>query len=158
MTRDEVGKQLISQFTRLRTYAKFLCKDPDIAEELFQDTCLKVLENYNKYEDGTFFGAWSTTVMRNIFINDVRWNSRFHFESLTPISTRMDNSGDHLVQEEILETVRKLPPFLNKPITMYMDGFSYQEISDQLDIPMGTVKSRIFSARKILASELGEYV
>lgn len=80
------------------------------------------------------------------------------FENLTPISTRIDNSGDHLVQEEILETVRKLPPFLNEPITMYMNGFSYQEISDQLSIPMGTVKSRIFSARKILASELGEYV
>jgi DNA-directed RNA polymerase specialized sigma24 family protein len=41
MTRDEVGKQLVSQFTRLHTYAKFLCKDPDVAEELFQDTCLK---------------------------------------------------------------------------------------------------------------------
>ena len=158
MTRDEVGKQLVSQFTRLHTYAKFLCKDPDVAEELFQDTCLKVLENYDKYEDGTFFGAWSATVMRNIFINDVRWNSRYHFENLTPISTRIDNSGDHLVQEEILETVRKLLPFLNEPITMYMNGFSYQEISDQLSIPMGTVKSRIFSARKILASELGEYV
>lgn len=99
MTRDEVGKQLVSQFTRLHTYAKFLCKDPDVAEELFQDTCLKVLENYDKYEDGTFFGAWSATVMRNIFINDVRWNSRYHFENLTPISTRIDNSGDHLVHE-----------------------------------------------------------
>ena len=71
-----------------------------------------------------FSGAWSATVMRNIFINDVRWNSRYHFENLTPISTRIDNSGDHLVQEEILETVRKLPPFLNEPITMYMNGFS----------------------------------
>lgn len=158
MTRDEVGKQLVSQFTRLHTYAKFLCKDPDVAEELFQDTCLKVLENYDKYEDGTFFGAWSATVMRNIFINDVRWNSRYHFEDLTPVSARIDNSGDHLVHEEILETVRKLPPYLHEPITMYIDGFSYQEISDQLAIPMGTVKSRIFSARKILASELGEYV
>lgn len=96
--------------------------------------------------------------MRNIFINDVRWNSRYHFEDLTPVSARIDNSGDYLVHEEILETVRKLPPYLHEPITMYIDGFSYQEISDQLAIPMGTVKSRIFSARKILASELGEYV
>lgn len=158
MSRDEIGQQLVSQFTRLRTYAKFLCKDPDLAEELFQDTYLKILENYDKYEDGTFFGAWSATVMRNIFINDVRWNSRYHFEDLTPVSARIDNSGDHLVHEEILETVRKLPPYLHEPITMYIDGFSYQEISDQLAIPMGTVKSRIFSARKILASELGEYV
>lgn len=70
-----------------------------------------------------FFGAWSATVMRNIFINDVRWNSRYHFEDLTPVSARIDNSGDHLVHEEILETVRKLPPYLHEPITMYIDGF-----------------------------------
>ncbi len=154
-----VQKQLVQFQAMLHAFAYKLTGDFTDAQDLYQDTAIKVLKNSDKFQSGTNFKAWSSTIMRNIFINDYRKKKR---RGVTTDATDNEfylnsgaiaevNAGEkNLRYEEIVELIDELPDNLKEPFLMSYEGFKYDEIADVLNAPLGTIKSRIFFARKML--------
>lgn len=129
------------------------------AEDLYQDTAVRIITNAEKYHQGTNFKAWAATIMRNIFINNYRKKVRRNMiVDQTPNNYYL-NSGDEAVVNdgerdldfnELMGLVESLPDDFKKPFVMAYEGYKYDEIAEELDSPLGTIKSRIFFARKKL--------
>lgn len=147
----------------LLNFAYNLTKNMEDARDLFQETAFRALTNRDKFRPGTNFKAWMFTIMKNIFINNYRKKSK----STTIIDTSDNlyflNSGSVTIENDAirnillneLETlVDNLDDSLKVPFVMHHTGFKYQEIADELELPLGTVKSRIFFARKELKEKI----
>lgn len=150
----------------LLNFAYQLTTSRDAAKDLVQDTTLKVLDNEEKYVDNINFKGWVFTIMRNIFINNYRRQVR----SATVIDTTEDLYHLNLSQESGLETPEgsvaakeisaAIDSFADEykiPFTMYIAGYKYAEIAETMQLPLGTVKSRIYFARKRLQVLLKDY-
>lgn len=143
----------------LRAFAMSLAGNSVDAEDLYQDTAFKVLANTDKFQQGTNFKAWSVTIMRNIFINNYRKKMRRNtILDETPNNyyinsggKAIENQGDtNIAYKDMLGMVSKLPEDFKRPFWMAYKGFKYDEIAEELGAPLGTIKSRIFFARKKL--------
>lgn len=159
-------QRLLGLQNNLLNFAYQLTTSREAARDLVQDTTLKVLDNESKYVDNINFKGWVFTIMRNIFINNYRRKVR----SATIIDTTEDFYHLNLSQESGFETpegsfaAKEISAVINEfsqeykvPFTMYIEGYKYSEIADKLSLPLGTVKSRIFFARKRLQKELSDY-
>ncbi len=158
--------RLLGLQNNLLNFAYQLTTNREAAQDLVQDTTLKVLDNESKYVDNVNFKGWVFTIMRNIFINNYRRQVR----SATVIDTTEDLYHLNLSQEsgltspegsfaakEISTAINSFTPEYKVPFTMYIAGYKYSEIAEQMQLPLGTVKSRIFFARKRLQSMLKDY-
>ncbi len=162
----EFSDLLVDNAGFLKPFAVNLTKNNETANDLYQETLYKALANKEKYNSGTNIKAWLFTIMRNIFINDYRRNAkrRTVFDS-TPedylINMRqvsVSNSAESsLRQKEIEAAVEALPETFKVPFKLYFEGYKYQEISEYLDEPLGTIKSRIHFARKLLKEQINRY-
>jgi RNA polymerase sigma factor (sigma-70 family) len=162
----EFSDLLVDNAGFLKPFAVNLTKNNETANDLYQETLYKALANKEKYNSGTNIKAWLFTIMRNIFINDYRRNAkrRTVFDS-TPedylINLRqvsVSNSAESsLRQKEIEAAVDALPETFKVPFKLYFEGYKYQEISEYLDEPLGTIKSRIHFARKLLKEQINRY-
>ena len=137
------------------------------AEDLCQDTLLKVCKNWNQFESGTNFRAWVGKIMVRTQIKNYHQHvnrdlSLDKDESIAALMAK-DNSQfyvsnpeklffDNYVDKSILEPIGTLADSFRIPFIYYIDGYSYAEISEMLDIPIGTVRSRLFRARRDLRS------
>lgn len=135
-------------------FALKLTSDQTLAEDLTQDTLLKVLSNLDKFKVGSDPMPWAFSIMRNTFINRYR-QLRVRSEIGTPardaalISISDESNADSpLLVKEIQETMTKLSPDNLECLKLNLKGFKYREISEAVGCPIGTVKSRIFLARK----------
>ena len=150
----------------LMSFAYQLTSNREQAEDLLQDTTLKALSNEDKYVDNVNFNGWIFTIMRNIFINNYRQTVR----QATVIDKTEDLYHLNISQDSGINTpegsyaVKEISVVLNSfsddyriPFNMFVAGYKYNEIADKLDLPLGTVKSRIFFARKRLREELKDY-
>jgi RNA polymerase sigma-70 factor (ECF subfamily) len=153
--------------SHLRQYAVSLTMNLDDAEDLLQDTYLKVIQNENSYKEDTNLKAWVITIMKNTFINNYRRKQRSKVfidqsEDLlylsNSVSSNEDNADMHLYYTEINKKIQEKKEEQKKPFEMFIDGYKYQEIADEMNISIGTVKSRIFFMRKRLMEELNDYV
>lgn len=150
----------------LLSFALKLTANREEAQDLVQDTTLKALRNESKFVDNTNFKGWMLTIMRNIFINNYRKNAREN--------TMVDSSGDlfHLNMSqdsgvetpdgayacnEISDIIAGFSSDYREPFSMHVAGYKYEEIAEKLQMPLGTVKSRIFFARKKLRDLLTDY-
>ncbi len=158
--------QLLSLQDNMMNFALTLTADKEEAQELLQDTTLKVLDNQEKYVDNINFKGWVLTVMRNIFINN--YHKVIRMQSIIDPSTDiynidiindsgMDSPDSSYSLHEINNAINSLSKELKGPFSLYLCGYKYDEISEMLDVPMGTVKSRIFFARQELQNELKEF-
>lgn len=162
----EFNDLLVSNADFLKPFAINLTKDTETAKDLFQETLYKALANYEKYNVGTNIKAWLFTIMRNIFINDYRRKSKQQ--------TIFDNTGsDHLLDfkqgtisnaaetnlslKEIYLAISGLPEIFKTPFLLYFEGYKYHEIAVTLKEPLGTIKSRIHFARKLLKEQISRY-
>lgn len=153
-------KNKIKEITPLlKSYALSLTKNPQDAEDLFQDTMIRIHKGLEKFRRGTNFKAWTIAVMRNIFINDYRKKKRrkthaasnFNRYTVETAGKKVINLGEsNVAYDELVSMIDTLPDFFKKPFWMAHEGYRYQEIAKQLDTPIGTVKSRIFFARQKL--------
>lgn len=165
MTATEFNGSVIKLSRTLRPYALSLTKDMEAAKDLVQDTILKALSSRDKYRYNTNLKAWLSTIMRNLFINGYRRKARQNTfldtsenEYLLNNTRTEDNRGlSHLIINDIEREIEKLPDGYREPFLLSFNGFKYQEIADALGIPLGTVKSRIFLARKQLGDNLTTY-
>lgn len=144
---------------------KLTC-DYEDANDLLQDTTLKALDNEDKYEQETNFKGWIYTIMRNIFINNYRKNLRDQtFVDKTDNQYFLNSSSDLAVDsmesaydvKEMNRVVNSMPKEYRIPFSMFVAGFKYREISDKLNLPIGTVKSRIFFTRQKLQTALKDF-
>lgn len=166
MTKIEFNTMVLRQAGPLRAYALHFTHDADDANDLVQDTMLKALTYYNKFREGTNLKGWLYTIMKNTFINNYRRfikisslvikNDEISSPNLVYSSTK--NLGEaKFVMEDIKRAMDKLPADYCIPFTMYFEGHRYHEIADHLLIPIGTVKTRIHVARKLLKKSLKPY-
>lgn len=147
----------------LHSFAYSLTKNVDDAKDLFQETAYRAMTNRDKFRPGTNFKAWLFTIMKNIFINNYRKKVKANTIMDSTENMHYLNSGKQLVQndassnilmDELGGMIERLDESLRIPFVMHYEGYKYQEIADQLHLPLGTVKSRIFFARKELKSQI----
>lgn len=140
--------------------AMYLKRDRDLAEDLVQETMMQALKSFHRYEPGTNCKAWLTTIMYNTHYKQLRKQSNLKLvddpEDLIMQTLAFEPSvPQKLTDEEVIEAVKKIPPIFRDVILLCdVEDFSYKEISEMLDIPMGTVMSRLHRGRKILRGEL----
>ncbi|GJM35703.1 MAG: RNA polymerase sigma factor [Saprospiraceae bacterium] len=159
MKHQELDTNISQILPYLENFALSLTKDNDKASDLIQDTLLRIVTYADRFQQGTNFKAWSTTIMRNSFINDYRRNrsiqKRKEQNTVVEKEQLTYNEGEtHLNYEIVLEEVYKLNELYYVPFNMFLEGYHYNEIAEELHVPLGTVKSRIFCARKILRKQL----
>lgn len=145
--------------------AFYLTKNEDDASDLTQSVFLKALCNFEKFTDSTNLGGWLYTIMRNLFINQCRSAdqvriSRSDKEYETAPNDLMYGTSESADSRCTMQDIEHAIDILNKeysiPFRMYVSGYKYQEIADKMNIPLGTVKSRIFIARKKAQAYLTE--
>ncbi|MBQ1268825.1 MAG: RNA polymerase sigma factor [Muribaculaceae bacterium] len=158
-------ERLLALQSNLFSFAYKLTADSEEAHDLLQDTTLKALDNESKYSDNSNFKGWLFTIMRNIFINNYRRTVRERTviegtEDLYQLNfqqpTNSTPEGTYAVNE-ITQIIDSFSEDYRKPFSMYVAGYKYEEIAEILDIPLGTVKSRIFTTRQKLRSILKDY-
>ena len=151
----------------LLRFAYKLTADREEANDLLQETSLKALDNKDKYMPDTNFKGWIYTIMRNIFINNYRKVVRdqtfvdqtdqlYHLN--LPRDTAFESTEAAYDLKEMQRIVNKLPREYKLPFSMHVAGFKYREIAEKLNLPLGTVKSRIFFTRKKLQQDLKDFV
>ena len=158
--------RLMSLQSNMLNFAYMLTSNRDDAYDLLQDTTLKVLNNQEKYVENTNFKGWVFTIMRNIFINNYRRVVR----SATVIDQTEDCYHLNLSQDsglespegsyaasEITAAIAEFPEKYRVPFSMHVQGYKYNEIADEMGLPIGTIKSRIFFARQELQQRFADY-
>ena len=157
---------LMNLQANLLNFAYMLTSNRDDAYDLLQDTTLKALDNEDKYAENTNFKGWVFTIMRNIFINNYRRAGR----AATVVDTTENLYHLNLCQESGIETpegaygVNEISAAIDEiadeyriPFVMHGQGYKYNEIAEHMNLPLGTVKSRIFFARKKLQTRFPDY-
>jgi RNA polymerase sigma factor (sigma-70 family) len=163
MSTIEFNEALINLETNLKSFAWTFTRDADDAQDLTQETFVKAIIYRNYYTPQTNFKAWVFTIMRNIFINQYRRKSKakviFDFSSDNYLMNSISSTdSNNLVDfQQITKEISNLEDEYKIPFELHFNGFKYKEISEQLDLPIGTVKSRIFIARKKLMDALPEF-
>ena len=167
MTTNAFLTDLLGIRPRLLSFAYRLTSDHDEANDLLQDTTLRMLCNKSKFVEQNNFKGWAMTIMKNLFINHYRKESRKVVVSsaadnealMDAVKSRTTSETPDSVmsKKEILRLVGQLPESIRSTFTLYLKGYAYQEIADKQDLPIGTVKSRIFIAKKRLQQDLKDY-
>lgn len=159
-------KELMSVQDELLRFAYKLTTDRDEANDLLQETSLKALVNKDKYIPDTNFKGWMYTIMRHIFINNYRkvvhdqtfvdrTNNLYHLN--LPQEHEYVSTESSYDLKEMRRIVNSLPKEYKIPFTMHVSGFKYREIAVKLNLPLGTVKSRIFFTRQKLQEEMKDF-
>jgi len=166
MTQFQFHTALLGQQEKLLFYAMSLTSDTTNAQDLLQETFLKALIYSDKFSQNTNFKAWVFTIMKNTFINNYRRNisakntfetsnNEFHLkiepDKGFPSPESVYNS------KEIIKCIDNLGDEYKIPFNMFIAGFKYKEIAEELNLPLGTIKSRIFCTRKKLEKSLKEF-
>lgn len=166
MKKSEFNRLVSKQAESLKMYALHFTRDDEDANDLVQDTVLKAITYYNKFKAGTNLKGWLYTIMKNTFINNYR-----RFVKISSLVTKTEeissanlafsstkNRGENkFVMDDIKDAMSNLSDDYYVPFTMYFEGYKYHEIADHLEIPIGTVKTRIHVARKSLKKSLRPY-
>lgn len=150
----------------LKSIAFNLTRSSTEAEDLLQETYYKACKSINKFHEGTNLKAWLITIMKNTFINDYRKLKRERELFIKPgdISDKLLGEGifesEHgeviLINETLKMAIGQLKPEMRQTFLKYFEGFKYHEIAELYNLPLGTVKSRIFLARKELIEFLNK--
>ena len=154
------------QSESLKGRALHFTKNHEDANDLIQDTLEKAITNYNKFKEGTNLKGWLYTIMKNTFINSYRVASKKstyviqseHISCENLVYSSHKNAGERkFILEDIQKALSTLSDDYYIPFKMYFEGYKYREIAVHLDLPIGTVKTRIHIARKSLQDELLTY-
>ena len=169
----EFEREAIPHMDALYNFALRMTGDGDDANDLVQDTFLKAFRFFDKFEKGTNCKAWLFRIMKNTFINTYRKKSKEpdkvdyedvenFYENAKPSSTDSAHLEkeiyDNLLDDDISSAIASLPDdFKTVIILSDIEGFTYDEIADFIDCPVGTVRSRLHRARKMLFAKLHKY-
>ena len=166
MTAIEFNYRILNIKDNLRYFAYSLTANNEDANDLIQDTYVKAIIHKDKFDPSTNLKAWTYTIMKNTFINKYRKESK--------VNTIIDNTKDLFFlnnsnrsntvspdsqynQAELEKVINNLQDEHRIPFQMHFQGYKYKEIAEQLNLSIGTVKSRIFFSRKKLMAKLKDY-
>ncbi len=166
MSNSNFQTRLLGLQSNLLNFAYLLTSNRDDAYDLLQDTTLKALDNKDKYVENTNFKGWVFTIMRNIFINNYRKTTRaatiidqtddlYHLN--LPQESGFETPQGSIAVKEITAAINSFPDEYRVPFSMHVAGYKYNEIAEKMNLPLGTVKSRIFFARQRLQETLSDY-
>jgi RNA polymerase sigma-70 factor (ECF subfamily) len=163
-------KEALVHLDALYRVALRLTGNPSDADDLVQETMLKAYRSWEQYQTGTNAKGWLLTILRNSFINEYRRRTRHpetvDVDTIEPFAVfndiqEEDPQGaffDKIVDDEVLRAIDSLPEAFRETVVLSdVEGMTYQEIGKILDIPVGTVKSRLFRARQMLQGKLYDY-
>ena len=151
--------------SKLLPFAYRLTNNLEDAKDLIQETALRAYNNKEKFEVGTNFRAWVTTIMRNTFINVYR-KKKNRATSSEPTDSYVFVNENHacaneapsnITMMELHNILNSLDVIYRKPFMMFFEGYKYDEIAETMDLPIGTVKSRIFFARQKLMDTISRH-
>lgn len=166
MASIDFNQQVINLKQPLEYFALHLTMNEEDAKDLLQDTIVKALIYKEKFQERTNLKAWLYTIMKNTFINNYRRKSKANTiidqtEDLFYLNTSNRSDSEHpettYAVREIRKKIDQLEDDYRRPFQMHNKGFKYKEIADELNLPIGTVKSRIFLARRKLMNTLSDY-
>ena len=166
---DAFERDALSWIDGLYGAALRLTRNPADAEDLVQETYVKAFKSAGKFADGTNLRAWLFTILHNHFLNDRRREKTSPVDVDSEIveraanvrSSAADTAEDVLIQQASDEQVRaaldEVPEAFRQSVWLRdAEGFSYVEIADMLNVPVGTVMSRISRGRRLLSARLRE--
>ena len=166
MGTEKFQNDLMNLQGNLLNFAYMLTSNREDAYDLLQDTTLKALDNADKYAENTNFKGWVFTIMRNIFINNYRRAGRAATvtdttENLYHLNLSQDSGLEtpegSYTAAEITDAINAFSDDYRIPFSLHVAGYEYNEIAEKLELPLGTVKSRIFFARKKLQEQFADY-
>ncbi|PWS32684.1 RNA polymerase sigma factor [Pedobacter paludis] len=166
MNNSQFNQMIEQHRSMLNAFALKFTGDIEDANDLIQDTMVKALRFSESFESGTNIKGWLYTILRNTFINEFRRNAKRQ----SVVTQQEEISSAHLLQtatrngaegsfamRDINLALKNLPDAYSVPFIRYFEGYRYHEIAEELDIPLGTVKTRIHEARKLLQKQLQMY-
>lgn len=163
MTRTQFQSNLQEVQENLRRYALKLTQDTNEADDLVQDTSLRALTHRDKFVSDINFKGWMMTIMYNIFLNNqdrVERRRKIFDTTVDILNVPLMTEGGYSTPDgamnirEIYSAIDNLSEHTRTPFKMFLSGYKYSEIAEKIGIPEGTVKSRIFFARKALQKSL----
>lgn len=173
MKKTEFEELALPHIDSLYNFALKLTGNAHEAEDLVQETYLRAYKFFHKYKKDTYIKAWLFSILRNTFINVYRKKKRepekvdFHrveqfIEQIIDRNLLKDNASSDLLEnildDEVKSALDNLPEEFKTVILLSdVDGFSYKEIADIINCPIGTVMSRLYRGRKMLYKNLAEY-
>ena len=177
VSRDTFEAEALPEMDAVYRFALRLSRDPDRAEDLTQETFLRAYRNRDSYTPGTRARSWLFTICRNLFLRGQE-RSRRHDEIVADVAKKdprhfsreatifvqardRDPEGafwSEIVDARVMAAIDGLPDDFREVVVLSdLEGLPYAEIADVLEVPVGTVKSRLFRGRRILQEELYEY-
>ena len=179
MTRDEIQKQqdfndeILPHLDAIYNYALKLTANVSDAEDLVQDTIVKAYRFFSSYERGTNAKGWLFRILKNSYINNYRKTSRqpdkVDYDGIEPfyenIRSEQSNTTDmesvmygQMMDDTITSALNRLSEdFRTVVLLSDIEGFTYEEISNMMDVPIGTIRSRLHRGRNLLKIELSDY-
>ncbi len=157
MSIQEFNSLVLKNADGLRPFAITLTKDQESAKDLCQETLYKAFAYREHYQSGTNIKAWLFTIMRNIFINDYRRNGRKKavMEVVQNAQPQYSLSSEINIRlREINKVIHELPHIFKTACLLYLQGYKYHEIAFALNEPLGTIKSRIHFAKKMIQKQV----
>lgn len=158
--------QVATHAHALKGYALFLTQNKEEAHDLLQETYLKAFSNRDRFAPDTNLKGWLYTIMKNTFINNYRRKVKRNTFSdqtdqdyyINQPSQRIPNQAESkMVMDDLNKAIALLPFELREAFMLNFKGHKYQDIADRFGIPIGTVKTRIHLARKVLKRKLSVY-
>jgi RNA polymerase sigma-70 factor (ECF subfamily) len=155
---EAVKTGLRDHLRRLWRYGLVLSGSRDTADDLVQATCLRALERAHQFQAGTHLDRWLMTILHSIWLNEVRAARYRRGQGLVDAETTLVFDGAAEIEAnisaaQVLKRVQSLPEAQRETVFLvYVEGFSYREAAAVLDVPIGTVMSRLAAARAKLAS------
>jgi RNA polymerase sigma-70 factor (ECF subfamily) len=166
MTSIEFNNYVVMMQQKLRAFAYSLTMDRDDAQDLVQDTILKAFTYREKFVDQSNLAAWLFTIMKNTFINNYRRRKKGNtiidgtkdlYYINIPEAKGSISPESTLAAKEMNAGIDQLEDEFRVPFKKHLNGFKYKEIAEELKLPIGTVKSRIFLARQQLMEKFKDY-
>ena len=157
MTKDDFLTELTATRPMLMRYALYLTADNEKANELLQETITRSYCSYDSFIQGTSFRQWMTKIMRNLYLNNIERdkNAAGYKEYLATYRAVENNTPEQLLLvHDLQKVINAMHPELRDVIKLRIKGMSYDEIAKTLDIPLSTVKNRLFDARTEIKKEL----
>lgn len=154
-------RELLELLPRLRRFARSLARDPDDADDICQVALERALKSRNQWQPGTRLDSWMYRIIRNCWIDEVRSRARKAKTFAPEEAGETIGSDKHLDIERRIEMIdvgqamESLPQAQREVIGLVLvEGLAYKEAADILDIPMGTLTSRLTRGRQALAAKL----
>ena len=163
MQQDTFGPQIYQHQQFLRALAYKLTRHSEDAEDLVQETFFKAIKNQTKYQPGTNLRGWLYTILKNTFINNYRKkknqntyldDSENQYVLGGMMANREDEADSPYEMTNIKDRIELVESTYLDAFMMYFNGYKYEEIANHMVIPLGTVKSRIFLARRKMIEQL----